>query len=378
MRTTRHLTDWALVLAFVGILWLPVADLLFSIDPAPPTTENRRQARMPQFSMTWSCFRGLVLTVREYGDFFGFRNALIRWHTRLDIELWGKRFLAGKVIRGNEGWLYLGFPETLADWTGTALYTNEELVALKEVLEARYDWLLNQGSEYLFVIVPNKQTIYPEFYPSCFGKRASDSRLDQLVGFLRAGTSIRVLDLRSAFLESKTRGMLYRRTDTHWTNLGAAIATREIALTLSGVAPQIYVPDLGEFTSTTSRQVGGDLARMLSLSDALAEDVTSLTYRAAYPMTRRDLARSTSEANYLYVLERPVPSDLPKAVIVGDSFADGASRFLALPFSSAVFVYGPRFEAPVPQTIVESGPDVVVQVIVERYLRLPQLPTPPG
>jgi hypothetical protein len=372
MRTRGHRADLLVVVVFLAILWLPLADSLFSLDPAQKTTENRELAHFPSFSISFSYIKELWRSARHYGDFFGFRNSIVRWHNRLELDLWGKKLLIGQVVRGNAGWLYLGWPEALVTWRNADLCTDTDLATFKTTLEERRDWLLGQGIQFLFVVVPDKETIYPEFYPEGFEKLASKSRLDQLVSFLNRESDVHVLDLRGALLGTKGIGQLYYRTDTHWNDLGALVGTREIALALATALPSISIPRLDDYEPEKSTYAG-DLARMLSLSDIFREDVFRL--RRLVPISAivsREGLGTNPQDGFLFAVDREDASGLPRAVVVGDSFAEGLAQFASVCFGRAVFVYSPTFEAFAAQLVAQEKPDVVVHLIVERNLRQTQ------
>jgi len=372
MRTRGHRADLLVVVVFLAILWMPLADSLFSLDPAPETTENRELAHFPSFSLSFSYIEELWRSAGQYGDFFGFRNSLVRWHNRFELDLWGKRFVAGQVVHGDKGWLYLGWPEALVNWRNADLYTTSDLASLKVILEERRDWLLGQGIQYLFVVVPDKETIYPEFYPRGFEKLASESRLDQLGRFLGEQSDVHFLDLRTALRAAKQTGLLYYRTDTHWNDLGALVGVREMALSLSAVLPGVAIPCLDEYSPQASLRPGGDLAGMLSLSGVLPEDVVYLHRREPIPTTTSSEGLGVNPSGWLFAVDREGDSNLPRAVVVGDSFAGMAKEFLALCFDRTVFVRDTAFNSFVQEIIRKEKPDVVVQMISERYLRLPQ------
>jgi len=368
MRTRGHGADLLVVAVFLAILWLPLADSLFLLDPAPKTTENRELTHFPSFSLSFNYIEKLWRSARHYGDFFGFRNSLVRWHNRLELDLWGKKLLTGQVVRGNVGWLYLGWPEALVTWRNADLGTDMDLAAFKTTLEERRDWLLGQGIQYLFVVVPDKETVYPEFYPEGFEKLAIESRLDRLVSFLNRESDVHVLDLRTALLDAKGIGRVYYRTDTHWNDLGALVGTREIALALAAALPGISIPCLDDYEPVKSTYAG-DLARMLSLSDILREDVFRL--RRLVPISAivsREGLGANPQNGFLFAVDREDASGLPRAVVVGDSFAEGLTQFAPVCFRRTVFVYSPTFEAFASQLVAQERPDVVVQLIVERNL----------
>lgn len=357
--------------AFLLVLWLPLADSFMSVDPSPPTTEGRQLARPPEFRLSTSYFAELWRSLRKYDDFFGFRNSLVRWNNTLDMELWHRKSLGSDVLGGREGWLYLAWPEALDEHRHANLLAAADLERLRVMLETRRDRLLAQGSLYLLVFVPDKETVYPEYYPSGFEEVADESRLDQVVRFLQERSDIPVVDLRGALVAAREIGQVYYRTDTHWNDLGALVGLREVARALKAALPRIQVPSLEEYNVVPATYAVGDLSGMLSLHDRLAEKTMRLQRRVPTPSTiSAEGFGVPPDVRFLYSVVRQEPSELPRAVIVGDSFA-GADRLAALLpacFSRCVFVRSYGFDGLVPSLIANEKPDVVIQEVVERYL----------
>ena len=73
------------------------------------------------------------------------------------------------------------------------------------------------------MIVPNKQTIYADYFPERISCEAGISRLDQLITAMAEYPDFPLLDLRPVF-EQQSEPRLWYQTDTHWNGLGASLA----------------------------------------------------------------------------------------------------------------------------------------------------------
>jgi hypothetical protein len=141
------------------------------------------------------------------------------------------------------------------------------------MVEAKRDWLAAHGIPYIFVIPPNKQTIYPEHMPENFLQARGRTRLDQLMAFMQAHSDVTILDLRQPLIEAKSQDPLYYLTDTHWNSLGALIGYGEIMRAVGQALGRDVgsVRTLEDYTVARQRRQGGDLAAMLGLSDQFSE-----------------------------------------------------------------------------------------------------------
>ena len=75
-----------------------------------------------------------------------------------------------------------------------------ELESIGELLERRRRWAERMGAKFLFVIAPDKSTIYSDLVPERFNRLEGPSATDQIVAYLCATTQLEVLDLRGKLI----------------------------------------------------------------------------------------------------------------------------------------------------------------------------------
>ena len=98
------------------------------------------------------------------------------------------------------------------------------------------DALAGRGIRFIFVPVPNKETIYWDRLPEAVTNGLDRPQvLSRLVRLLRE-RSVEVVDLEPAFqqLRATRAGLLYHLDDTHWNAQGVALTARLIAEALAG------------------------------------------------------------------------------------------------------------------------------------------------
>jgi len=120
-----------------------------------------------------------------------------------------------------------------------------ELAQWKTYLEERQNRRSARNIKSIFVIAPDKQSIYPEMLPVYLLPKGS-TRVDQLIAYLRETHSpANVLDLRPVLLEAKHDGLVYFPQDTHWNGRGYFAAYRAISRRLQEWFPDLPVQALG-------------------------------------------------------------------------------------------------------------------------------------
>jgi alginate O-acetyltransferase complex protein AlgJ len=311
-----------------------------------------------------------------YNDRFGFRKPLIQAYGAVQYFGFGASS-SPNVTVGKAGWLYYAEPSTVQYYRSITPFTQQQLVQWQRGLEQRQNWLAAQGITYLFVIVPNKDTVYPEFVPSWLNRVHPQSRLDQLLQHLQANSKVNILDLRQAMLPAKSQRQLYYLTDTHWNPYGAFLSYQAIIQRLSAQFPQLQPIPLTGIEMYLSPPLSGDLAKLSALGDRLTEQTqvlvppTPLQAQKADPKTTLPQSPPTQQPFATQVAN----PKLPRAVIFHDSFfIEGMKSWFPEHFQRAVFIWRDDFD---PQIIRQERPHLVVQQLAERKLMIDSLPDNP-
>jgi hypothetical protein len=373
----RTAADAALVVLFLCAVGLPLATKLCGWQGATVLQEKRRLAERPPLRLEPAALAAFPSRFDAYyADRFGLRPELVRWHGIAQLE-WLGVSPRPDVLAGKDGWLYLNMEQTIEDHRGLCPFSVAELEGWRRTLDERQDWLAERGIGFLFFVVPNKQTIYPEYLPAGLKRVRPQSRGDQLVDYLVAHSRVAVLDLRRPLREAKGQERLYQRTDTHWNERGAWVAYREVLTVLQRWVPAVRALPRAAFTAAEAYRTPGDLAQMVGLADRLHEPWLVLWPRS--PRRARLTRAGIPPRPDLPPDQRPFATEcpdasLPRAVMFRDSFAISLVPRLSEHFSRIVYLWQYNFD---PATIERERPDVVIEELSERKLIYPQLATNP-
>jgi len=367
----RPWADWLLIFVFVALLWLPTVDFFTGIDRTDPAGENRLPAPIPRLARRdFPGVKNYAAAAELYfNDHFGFRKRLIRWFQQWKMRLY--RDQSGhKVVSGRDGWLFTGEEQMVDHFLGLAKFTPAQLKSWRTLLEKRRDWLAARGVKYLFVVAPDKQTVYPEYLPAWLLAAAPahrETKLDQLLRYMKERSTVEILDLRPALRAAKTEAPVYLQTDTHWNLLGGFVACREVLKTLAKQFPDLPPLRREDFIWTNPPATGGDLARILG-SDAPEKNNFTCQPIAGLPNLRTNenpAYKSNWGVKSVFTVENPAAL-ARKVVVFRDSFGAPWQEFLSLSFQRSVFELDNREFCPA--LILSNAPDVVVNEILERYV----------
>lgn len=353
------------IIIFLFIIALPTLSIFFQAYSTKSYFENRNLAQFPNLTET-----RLNLLPDElqhfYDDHMGFRQFLILSKNLFESKILNFQRINQSVIIGKNGfYFYNTIIPKLPNYDYSKVYFSPlELLNVKNELEEESIWFKTRSIPYLIVIAPDKEAIYPEYFPYPV---LTNIRLDQLENYLEKNSSVRLIDLRKVLTNAKSKNIiLYYKGDLHWNQYGAFYGYQEIMRQFSGINPEVYVPELSDFDviTTTNELITGDLVRI----GMLTQDPESIQ------------SKLIPKSNFLE------KKKLKKLFIYGDSFAqtivEGEKMGLAyfLPFSfeqvhhETYITEKERAENklnPLELDQIEiEKPDLVIRETVQRNLRL--------
>ncbi|HAL74408.1 MAG TPA: hypothetical protein DCM45_04850 [Clostridiales bacterium] len=332
----------------------PLALTVIGIDS--PSVEKKSQASAPRMiladgSLNESFTRDLDLYI---ADNFPMRTLLISaWHF-LNTRILGQTG-NDQVILGRDGWLF--YAPTIAAYTASDRFSQTEYDRLDTILRLQRDYLASRGISFIYTVVPNKNSVYPEKMPIRYENLTDDNNLAGLHKHLQTPG---YLDLHSLLTRSATQqeALLYHQTDSHWNNSGALIA---LSALLNQASQQLGNPLANPYLKAASHEVAdwsGDLAVML------------------YPVGPRPDRQQYYDVDPGYRYTRPLRSleDLSiitrgsgqgSVLMFRDSFANALIPMLSESFAEVTYSRAVPYDYVL---LDKTDTDLVILEIVERNL----------
>ena len=362
----------ALIALFLAIILTPGLGLLLGVDRSQVSeAEMRRLTEFPE----WSWDRDAIATwpdrfQRYFNDRFAFRNALIRLQAGV---LWHGLHTSSTdtVIAGKGDWLFYADDGGIQDYVQEQPFTEADLQRWQLTLERMRDWLASRGTRFLFVLAPDKQMIYPELMPASLHRLHNSYRADQFLAYMRAHSTVEILDLRPSILEAKPHELLYHHYDTHWNDRGALIGYQQIAMYLQRWFPAIQPLQRSDFV-TSPTAPSGDKTTMLGLVDQGKVTTPGLVPRRGWSSRVVFPANPDPYGEDGTVVTEVRPGTGLRAVMFRDSFSSRLIPFLSEHFSRILYQWQNDFD---PDLVRREHPDVVIQELVGRHF-INFVPTP--
>jgi len=349
----------ALVATFCALLCVPGLSML--VAPETSKLYGVKPVAYPRFE-------GLTKWPPEFEKYFaanlGCKRLLVELHNLVGYRVIGD-LQSDSVLVGKSGWLYLKQNFGWESLRSESPLSRRNAAAWRRSLKGAERWLAEREIPFLFVIVPSKETIYPEFLPAGAARARSISRLDEILALLRSA-NVSHLELRAPLLEARKHAQLYDSVDSHWNGHGARIGAE---LLLGRAAELIERPaSYAELDSRLSpRPSWADMPLILSLEERVT--VPSVELVPNQPRARRvvppeSVREPTRKQQTRMVFEVPDPS-LPKALILRDSFAEGFMPTLSEKFQRSVWLWTHELDL---SLVEQERPDIVIFEMTERFL----------
>lgn len=331
--------------AFLLLCLFPAVGMLF----LPPTQAagNERLTPVPQLQREDGSWNPEVLVqATDYiADHFALRQEMVTANAWLHTKLLASS-PATDVIYGKDGWLY--YEKTLNDYRNQATLTEQEAQQIAQMLAEMQAFCQARGARFLFTIAPNKNSLYPEQMPERYLQSDSPGNYERIKPWLME-YGIHYADLFTFMSEQDE--ILYHKTDSHWTNRGAALAHDFLMQTLG--LPYTAFGDAPYVVQKTHR---GDLYEMLYPKGTALEEQQQYQTGFSY-------VREPRSAEDILIQTTSPAAQNGHLLLFRDSFGNALHPFLAEDFATATITR----QMPYPLGQVQAGDTVIVE-IVERNL----------
>jgi hypothetical protein len=358
-----------LVAVFCMLLCVPGLTML--IRPETPKLYGVKPVKLPRF-------KGLAKWPGDFEEYFaanlGHKQRLVQLYNLLGYRVVGD-LQSDSVLVGKHDWLYLKQNFGWESMRSEKPLSAREAEGWRRSLKGAQSWLAKRDIPFLFVIVPSKETIYPEHLPASAPRARSQSRLDEILGLLE-GTGVNYLELRTPLFEARNHALLYDPIDSHWNGRGATIGAE---LIMKRAAELLQRPtSFADLDSKLSpRPSWADMPLILSLDCCVT--VPSVELMPNQPRARRieppESVREPTRKQQTRMVFEVADDSLPTALILRDSFSEGYMPTLSEKFRRTTWLWTHELDM---RLVEQEKPDIVIVEMTERFLSdaPPKLMTP--
>ena len=273
----NNLYNKIITLIFILFLSLSFIGLAFGITSTKENTEWRKLAEFPKINTQLKLNEFPKKFEQFYNDNFGLRNILLRINATIYFGVFNQSPAVG-VIKNSKDWYFHNEPRFMAPnyslYYDHIIFSDQQLSAIGDIFLADKMWLNQKNIPYLFVIVPDKEVIYPEYfpYPEFINSKI---QLSQILGVLNAkGIPTMYLGPNIAQAKKLSDVAMFYRQDAHWSSVGAFYGYQALMQRLKEYFPYSESLTLSDFdikVDSVSLPRGFDLNRLKSLMTNISD-----------------------------------------------------------------------------------------------------------
>lgn len=267
----------------------------------------------------------------------GFREWSLHCYELLNDRLFG-RLEHPLYMYGKEGHIFFRGNEYIRAYQHLNL--NEAgAEAFADSVRKFQDYCQAQGKDFLYMLIPDKETVYPEYYPDTVNVYGETSLSDQVMAELEK-RQVSFFYCKDAMLEGKkSLNVNNVKYDAgHWNQHGAFFSIQALFEVLRQNHPQIQALTQEEFDITMETQEFLDISTFVireqipryALKNNRAEKETEGFFA--------DVALAFPNNHFCHY-RNPQCSDQPKLLIFGDSYLAGYEQFLNGHFREYTYIH---------------------------------------
>lgn len=248
------------IILFLILLVIPFLSTNL-INEKVSDSENRKLAAQPILINEKGVLNSNFTTDFEIwlNDNIGFRSILVATNAKILYRFFDVFPENTDYYLGPNGELNYATDEIIRDYQHLDLYDEEYLLSYSKAVQKIGDYVNQMGGVLIYYQCWDKQSIYPEYFPTTVIQHGSLSKTDMILQSLRDNTSVNIVSSKDLLIDAKEKYDTYSvwGNATHWTDRGAYLAYVDLVAQISGITGQSYkalgeddydiqIEDLGE------------------------------------------------------------------------------------------------------------------------------------
>lgn len=260
------------------------------------------------------------------------------------------------VLLGRFDWLFYTGNGSISYFKGTNLLEEEKMAENLKLMEQLQELCDEKGIQLQFMIMPNKEQMYPEYMPT-YEIADTYKRVDRFVDYVRENSDIHIIYPIRELKEAELYWQTYYRYDTHWNYVGAYIGTQALYKALG-----LETTDLHDVNMEKKDADVRGLITMGNLDDSrYAPDIDYIIdYKPEITVLSEKGNKMTAG---IYYADTDSPNQ-KNFVMLADSFRCFMTDYLVKDFSHSVIAHRDYVDG-LHESIQNA--DILVIAAVERY-----------
>jgi len=187
-------------------------------------SEQRSRELFPQWEWKSNTMKEYFQKLENFiNDNYAYRDNLTKWNNTMYYHL-HVSVNPEKLLLGKNNYLFLGnyWQDVITETKGKDTLSGEYTQRFLKDMETRNRFLQMKGIPFYVVMAPNKHTVYPEYLPDYI--HLSEHRFVEKLRAAEKQFTFLILEDTIKSLKKKYGDLLYNKTDSHWSAIGAFAA----------------------------------------------------------------------------------------------------------------------------------------------------------
>ena len=310
-----------------------------------------------------------------FSDRFGLRSVLFGLYEQLHFILPGRYYETRVMILDKvSGYCYRKSYNATQMYLKNNLFSKEELFTIQQNLNELNLYCKKHNVKLYIMLSPDKESIYPEYYPKYYLQNNCQSRYEQLLAIISHINDLSVITSKEKLLLVSKKLNVFFKTDSHLNYDGAFIEYQTILSTLQKDFVDIQPLDFSDVELVSSKRIGDSLNITNKNIIAKYEDRFNY-YKLKYPNAKESIIHVTNNSDdVLYEYSNAKSQNDLKLVLIGDSFQLRCRYFMAENFHIYKYLFfggGRNFvlNENMKRLLFSEKPDILIIETTERFLQ---------
>lgn len=366
-----------LILIF-GVLLIPL--LRTHVNENVNKEENRTLAKVPADFLAKGKINESFGKQFEswFNDRFGARKYFLLLHTTVENLISAGHVENDKAFLGQEKWLFYKGDKSVELFQNRLQFTNCQLEVIHRNLLHIKSYLSNHNCDFYVLVAPNKADVYGEYYKKGIHKVRNEDRLHFLKCYLESQQNpFKVIYPLSELNNHKSDGLMYYKTDTHWSEAGAYVGYLALMEEIRKQHPNIDFLSPNQMKYSGKNKPSGDLTAMLNLNNKHWYDkdeyINPEPHKGFHYSVEETIPKKGGRKDYF--IRTVNQNKKGKVLVFRDSFSSALIPYVSETFGEVIYIWTHDLNGNI-KLVEKEKPDIVIHELVSRYTQdLLQQPT---
>ena len=327
--------------------------------------ENRNFAEKPILDIKHlSTYPQLFETY--FNDYVPFRNELVQLKNIIDVIIFNNAVSDTALLGKNDHMFYNSF-NLIKDYMGLYIIDDNTMHRMRDNIILFNNELNRIGIDFILMICPDKNFIYPEYMPNYIKRKYSYNQTDKFIDYMQNTTNIKIVFSKKQLLDYKNKYRLYYKYDAHWNNLSGYIGYIDIMKILN--KRYVELKDISIKEITISGNFPKQVVNILNLSKINKYNYDIDYDISNYSKNKITYVNPTNDSITMHFKSDSI--DNRKILVIRDSFTiiGNMYYYLSLSFSESFFIHISAINNETLNSLIrEYKPNIIIYETLERYI----------